>query len=108
MRELSNRVAVIGVGNTAYGAFPELDEYGLAAKAFKSAIAECGIGKNAIDGLAVCRIPYYGRMGEVLGIDPRWTLALPPHGRMSGIGIIEAVMALESGQATHVALLYAN
>ena len=108
MRELSNKVAVIGVGTTRYGAFPELDEYGLAAQAFRNAVADCCIGKDAIDGLVVCRIPFYGRMGEVLGLDPLWTLTLPPHGRMSGIGIIEATMALEAGQATHVALLYAN
>ena len=47
-------------------------------------------------------------MGEVLGIDPRWTMTLPAHGRMSGMGIIEAVLALATGQANYVALLYAN
>ncbi len=105
---LSNRVAVIGVGNTAYGSFPDLDEYGLAAQTFRSAVADCGIDKNAIDGLLVCRIPYYGRMGEVLGLDPRWSLTLPPHGRMSGIGIIEAATVLAAGHVKYVALLYAN
>jgi len=105
---LKDRVAVIGVGNTAYGSFPETDEYGLAAQAFRSAVADCGIDKNEVDGLVVCRIPYYARMGEVLGIDPRWTLTMPPHGRMSGMSIIEAVLALCSGQAKYVALMYAN
>jgi acetyl-CoA acetyltransferase len=105
---LSNRVAVIGVGNTAYGSFPDTDEYGLAAQAFRAAIADCGIDKDEVDGLVVCRIPYYARMGEVLGLDPRWTLTMPPHGRMSGMAIIEATMALASGQAKYVALLYAN
>ena len=87
-------VAVIGVGTTRYGSFPELDEYGLAAWAFREALGECGVEKKLIDGLLVCRIPYYARMGEVLGLDPRWTLTLPAHGRMSGIGIIEAATAL--------------
>jgi acetyl-CoA acetyltransferase len=108
MQELKNKVSVIGVGNTRYGAFPELDEYGLAARAFRDAVADCGIRKEEIDGLVVCRIPYYARMGEVLGIDPRWTLTLPPHGRMSGIGIIEAATALAAGHCKHVALMYAN
>ena len=105
---LANTAAVIGVGNTPYGNFPELDEYGLAARAFRNAIADCGIDKSQVDGLVVCRIPYYARMGEVLGIDPKWSITLPPHGRMSGIGIIEAVLALATGQATTVALLYSN
>ncbi len=71
-RSLSNRAAVIGVGNTAYGNFPETDEYGLAAQAFRQALDDCGLKKEAIDGLVTCRIPYSARMGEVLGIDPAW------------------------------------
>jgi acetyl-CoA acetyltransferase len=108
LAQLKNQIAVIGVGNTRYGSFPETDEYGLAAEAFRNAVADSGIDKNKVDGLLVCRIPYYARMGEVLGLDPRWTLTLPPHGRMSGMGIIEAATALAAGHATHVALLYAN
>jgi acetyl-CoA acetyltransferase len=106
--QLRNRAAVVGVGTTAYGSFPETDEYGLAAEAFRAAVADSGINKNDIDGLLVCRIPSYFRMGEVLGLDPRWTLSMPPHGRMSGMGIIEAALALATGQAKYVALLYAN
>lgn len=106
--QISNKVAVAGVGTTAYGNFPETDEYGLAAEAFGMALADCGLDKNAVDGLLTCRIPSYFRMGEVLGLDPRWTLTLPGHGRMSGIGIVEAALALATGQANCVALLYAN
>ncbi|HTZ76523.1 MAG TPA: thiolase family protein [Stellaceae bacterium] len=107
-KSLSNRAAVIAVGNTAYGSFPETDEYGLAARAFKAALEDGGIDKSEVDGLVVCRIPYYARMGEVLGIDPGWSLTLPPHGRMSGIGLIEAAIAVATGQAKMVALLYSN
>src|ERR1700735_5005855 len=99
---LRNRVAVVGVGTTAYGSFPESDEYGLAADAFRAALDDCGLSKTDIDGLLGGRIPSYFRMGEVLGLDPRWTLSLPPHGRMSGIGIIEAALALATGQAKYV------
>ena len=106
--QIADKAALVGVGTTAYGSFPETDEYGLAAEAFSAAIADCGLDKNEIDGLLVCRIPSYFRMGEVLGLDPRWTLSLPPHGRMSGIGIIEAATALATGQANYVALLYSN
>lgn len=105
---LRNKVAVVGVGTTAYGSFPDTDEYGLAAQAFRNAIADCGLDKDQIDGLVTCRIPSYYRMGEVLGLDPRWTITLPGHGRMSGIGLIEATLGLASGQANYVALLYAN
>ena len=105
---LRNRTAVIGVGNTTYGNFLLEDEYSLAAQAFRAAIEDCGINKNEIDGLVTCRIPYYARMGEVLGLNPRWTMTLPAHGRMSAMGIIEATLSLITGQAKYVALLYAN
>lgn len=108
MDDISDRTAVVGVGNTAYGSFPHLDEYALGADAFRRALEDCGLDKGGIDGLLVCRVPSYARMGEVLGIDPRWTLTMPPHGRMSGMGIIEAALALVTGQANAVALIYAN
>lgn len=106
--QLSDRVAVVGVATTAYGNFPDTDEYGLAAQAFRGALDDCGLDKGSIDGLLTCRIPSYSRMGEVLGLDPRWTVTMPAHGRMSGMGIIEATTALATGQANYVALLYAN
>ncbi|HEY4172926.1 MAG TPA: thiolase family protein, partial [Rhodopila sp.] len=108
LNELKDKIAVIGVGNTKYGNFPEIDDYGLAANAFRNAVNDCGIDKNQIDGLLVSRIPYYARMGEVLGINPRWTITLPGHGRMSGMGIIEAASAIATGQCDYAALLYAN
>src|ERR1700754_2099384 len=108
MRAMKDRIAVVGVGTTPSGRFPLLDEDGLGAWAFRNAIEDCGLDKNAIDGLGVCRVPSYSRMGEVLGIDPRRTLTLPAPGRMSGISIIEAMAALHSGLTDHVALIYAN
>ncbi len=108
MTALKNKVAIVGVGTTAYGSFPETSDYGLAAQAFRNALDDCGLDKSQIDGLVCCRLPYYARMGAILGIDPKWTVQMPPHGRMSGMSIIEAMMALECGAATHVALLYAN
>jgi acetyl-CoA acetyltransferase len=107
-KDLKNQIAVIGVGNTRYGNFPHTDDYGLAAEAFRNAVQDCGIDKNTIDGLCVSRIPYYARMGEVLGINPRWTIPLPAHGRMSGMGIIEACAAIAAGLCHTVALIYAN
>ncbi|BBK44373.1 hypothetical protein STVA_43930 [Allostella vacuolata] len=107
-QDLKNMVAVVGVGTTRYGSFPETDEYGLGAEAFGKAIADCGLDKSQIDGLLVNRIPSYARMGEVLGIDPRWTITLPAHGRMSGMAIIEATAALATGRAKYAALIYAN
>ena len=105
---MKNKVAVAGVGHTAFGNFPDRDEYSLAAEAFSRALEDSGLTKDAVDGLAVCRIPDYMRMGETLGLNPKWTMMFPPHGRMSGMGILEAASAIATKQATTIALLYAN
>lgn len=106
--DLRDKVAVVGVGNTAYGNFPETDDYNLGAQAFKRAIDDSGLDKNDIDGLLVCRVPFYARMAEIIGINPRWTITLPGHGRMAGVSIIEAAIALATGRAKYVALIYTN
>lgn len=108
MDKLKNRIAVVGVGNTAYGNFPGQSDYGLAAAAFKTALEDSGLKKSQIDGLLCCRVPFYARMGEVLGLDPRWTVQMPGHGRMSGMAIVEAMLALDSGAADYAALIYSN
>src|SRR5690348_7472087 len=108
LKALRNKVAVVGVGNTAYGNFPEIDEYGLGARAFRRALEDCGLEKDKIDGMLVCRIPSYVRMGEVLGLNPRWTQQMPGHGRMSGMAIVEAALTLASGAAEYIALIYGN
>ena len=108
MDTLKNKIAIVGVGTTEYGNFPQFSDYALGAKAFKAAVEDCGIDKNQVDGLVCCRVPFYARMGEVLGLNPRWTLQMPPHGRMSGMAIIEAMLAIETGAADYVALIYTN
>ncbi|WP_299821920.1 thiolase family protein [uncultured Jannaschia sp.] len=107
-KSISGKYAVVGVGQSAYGKFPEKDDFHLAADAFADALDDCGLEKDKIDGLAVCRLPHYGRMAEILGIQPRWTLQVPPHGRMSGVSIVEALAALDAGYTDYVVLLYAN
>ncbi|KMK65104.1 thiolase family protein [Puniceibacterium sp. IMCC21224] len=104
----SGRFAIAGVGTTAYGNFPDKDDYTLAAEAFQDALEDCGLDKSQADGLLVSRLPHYARMSEIIGIEPRWTLQLPAHGRMSGIGIIEAMAAIDAGYCDYAVLLYAN
>jgi len=47
-------------------------------------------------------------MGEILGLNPRWTVSLPGHGRMAAMAIIEAAAALEAGLCDYAALIYTN
>ncbi len=53
---LRNKTAVVGVATTRYGSFPDTDEYGLAAQAFRGALEDSGLTRDDVDGLVVCRI----------------------------------------------------
>ncbi len=80
MSSLRNKIAIVGVGATEQGKLPGSTPVSLATEAFKRAIADAGLRKEQIDGLLT--MPgttspeaslNYLRMGETLGIDPRYT-----------------------------------
>lgn len=103
--------AVVGIGQTDWvgdyrrvraGEKPD-DSYGYAAAAFRVALADAGIGKDEVDGLIVGPTTAYERMGEILGIDPRWG------GQADAVqAVVQAVMAVRCGMAEVVALVYGN
>jgi acetyl-CoA acetyltransferase len=107
-KELRNRVAVVGVGNTPFGRLPGHSAYDLGVWAFKEALADAGLRPADIDGLIVNRIPDYQRFGETVGIDPGFAAITPGQGRMSGASIETAVAAIHAGLCTTVALVYGN
>ncbi len=103
--------AVAGVGHTDWvedyrrvrnGEKP-FDSYGYATLAFKRALDDAGLRREDIDGLIVGPTTAYERMGEVLNIDPRWG------GQADAVqAVFQAVMAIKSGLAEVVALVYGN
>jgi len=106
--KLSRRYAVVGAGNTRYGKLPEYDAYDLGIWALNEALADAGLTVGDIDGLIVNRIPDYQRLGEIVGLDPRYATITPGQGRFSGNCIETAVAVLEAGLASVVALVYGN
>ena len=103
--------AVVGVGHTDWsqdykrvrnGEKP-YDSYGYATLAFNRALVDAGLSRDDIDGLIVGPTTAYERMGEILNIDPRWG------GQADAIqAVLQAVMAIKSGMAEVVALVYGN
>jgi acetyl-CoA acetyltransferase len=106
--DLRDKIAVVGIGTTAFGNFPEYDDIDQGVKAATLAIQDCGIDKDKIDGLIVHRLTSFVRMGEVLGLNPRHVGMFVRSGRFCGIAIQNAVAALLSGQADYVLTVYAN
>ena len=105
---IRSSAAVAGVGMTRFGHLPGQSTYDLGVMALREALADCGLAKADLDGLIVCRIPDYQRFGEMIGIDPRYVAITPGQGRMSGASIQMAVMAIASGLAHTIALVYGN
>ena len=112
MREMRGKVAVVGVGETDYGddyraarakteGRQRLDSYGLAVKAFHRALADSGLEKEDVDGLAVGSFTIHERVAELLGISPIYS----DSGMLWDI-LPAAVQAIHSGRCNTVALVY--
>ena len=115
MNSLRNKAAIVGVGATAQGKLPGSTPVSLASDAFKRALDDAGLRKDQIDGLLT--MPgttspegslNFLRMGETLGIDPRYTGSMTMGGGTCGALIQNAVMAIESGLAETVACVFAD
>ena len=101
--------AVVGVGHTDWaddwvrtrrGEKPT-NSFGYGVKAFKRALADAGLRRDDIDGLIAG--PHTGceRMSEVLGINPKWN-----DNGDAAISVIKACMAIQSGLASVVAVVF--
>ena len=110
-KRLSGVASVMGIGHTDWvsdhakvraGEKPH-DSYGYAAQAFLAALQDSGIDRSEIDGLIVGPTTAYERVGEVLGLDVRWGAQAD-----AMTAVIEATMAIASGMAEVVALVYGN
>jgi len=112
MAQLSGIASVVGVGETDYAIDyaaarekkpPTRDSYGYAALAFKRALHDCSINKYDIDGLIVGPTLAAERTGEMLGLNVRWM------GQGDAVNsLMSAAMAIHSGAASCIALVYGN
>ncbi len=108
---LHRTAAVVGIGHTDWpgdyrrvraGEKPS-DSYGYAAAALRCALDDAGLDRADIDGLIVGPNTAYERMGEVLGIDARWGDQAD-----AVTAVVKACMAVQTGMAEVVALVYGN
>jgi acetyl-CoA acetyltransferase len=108
---LRNIASVVGVGQTDWrgdwtrsrsGEKPD-DSVGYAATAFRDALGDAGLHRDDIDGLIVGPTTAYERMGEVLGLEPRWGMQADAVN-----AVVQACMAIRAGLAEVVALVYGN
>jgi acetyl-CoA acetyltransferase len=113
---LRNKVAVVGIGSVNFGEmYRDRDEFrtaeSLGARAFKAALDDAGLQKDAIDGLCIHRVPSYQYFSAALGMKPgqlRHISHYAASGRFSGIALQDAAMSIASGMAETVVCVYGN
>lgn len=104
---MRDKTAVVGIGQSEYGRFLPDSQLKLGAKALKAALADAGLQREDVDGMAVhLGWPLgvdYDRAAEAYGLDLRWVTQSWLHGRFVTSMIQQAAMAVACGLANVVA-----
>lgn len=112
---LRDRCAIVGVGASAQGKVPGSTAISLAVDAFRHALDDSGLRKEQIDGLLTLPgqtsaegAQNYIRLGETLGIDPRFTATMSMGGATPAAQVQLAALAVNAGMASHVAVVFGD
>jgi acetyl-CoA acetyltransferase len=116
MDGLRDKVAVVGIGSSNFGDMyrarrePRTAE-GLGAAALAEALADAGLEKDELGGLAIMRIASYQEFATLIGMKPGqlgYINRFEQAGRFCAVTLQAAAMAIATGQAQTVACVYGN
>src|SRR5271166_429791 len=109
--DLNGQVAIVGIGQSEFGRFLPISQLGLGAKALRAALADAGIERRDIDGLARhMGWPLgadYDRMADVYGLEVDHVHQSWTHGRFVTSALQHAAMAVACGMAKMIACVTA-
>jgi acetyl-CoA acetyltransferase len=109
--DLNGQVAIVGIGHSEFGRYVPISQLGLGAKALRAALADAGIERRDIDGLALhMGSPLgadYDRMADVYGLEVDYVHQSWTHGRFVTSALQHAAMAVACGMAKMVACITA-
>ncbi|MCC6250364.1 MAG: thiolase family protein [Rubrivivax sp.] len=113
-----NRVAIAGIGHTAFGRLEGSSALGLEAQAARLAIDDAGFAPRDVDGLVTDPgaaqgvlqgiEPHYLRLGRALGLDPDFAGTEILGGASSAGSIQRAAMAIEAGLCSVCLCVYGD
>jgi acetyl-CoA acetyltransferase len=110
----SDQFAIVGLGVTAQGVTPGLRGIDLRVQALQAACVDAGIrpidvdGYVYQDGIADAGYGHGGDALKMLGVTPNFVWAIEGGGSTAVAGVLAACAAIESGQASVVAVSYAD
>jgi acetyl-CoA acetyltransferase len=111
---LRDRCAIAGIGLSRFGRLPGTSTMGFTLEAAKRAIEDCGVERDAIDGVLVLMPAIMGeahgwasRVAAFLGITPAFCATMDMGGA-TAIGMMQtAAMAIEAGVCSTVLCAFA-
>src|SRR3989442_6948373 len=111
---LRDRYAIAGIGLSRFGKLPGTSTMGFTLEAARRAIEDCGVARDAIDGVLALMPAVMGeqhgwasRVAAFLGLTPSFCSTMDMGGA-TAIGMIQtAVMAIEAGLCPTVACSFA-
>src|SRR3954452_8894519 len=109
--DIRDKAAIVGFGLSPFGRNLPQSQLGLAAIAFKSALADAGLTRADVDGLSIhLGWPLgvdYDRVAEAFGLDIRYVNQTWLHGRFVTQALQSAALAVATGMAEVVACVTA-
>lgn len=104
---MRDQAAIVGIGTSEYGKRLEGSKLQLTATALRTALADAGLERSDIDGLAInFGWPLgldYDQVAEAFGLDIRYVAQTWTHGRFITMCLQNAAMAVATGMADVVA-----
>lgn len=109
---LSAAAAIVGVGTSAFGRFPDRSSTDLAAESLRAALADAGLDRADVDGL-VTNMGYpagvdYDQFCALTGLRTELNLQMWTHGRWLGTAVEQAAAAVAAGLCRCVAIVCAS
>ncbi|MEU7583831.1 acetyl-CoA acetyltransferase [Streptomyces sp. NPDC041068] len=104
------KVAVVGVALSDCGRVDEATPYALHAQAARRALADSGLGRDVIDGIASAGLGTLApvEVAEYLGLAPRWADSTSVGGSTWEVMAAHAADAIAAGRANAVLLVYGS
>ncbi|MFE0103372.1 acetyl-CoA acetyltransferase [Streptomyces sp. NPDC059009] len=104
------KVAVAGIALSDCGRVDEATPYALHAQAARRALADSGLGREVIDGIASAGLGTLApvEVAEYLGLKPRWVDSTSVGGSTWEVMAAHAADAIAAGRANAVLLVYGS
>ncbi|HUA51954.1 MAG TPA: hypothetical protein VMB81_07305 [Candidatus Sulfotelmatobacter sp.] len=111
MLDIRNQAAIVGIGVSEFGRNLPQSQLTLGAVAFKAALEDAGLARDAVDGLSIhLGWPLgvdYDRVAEAFGLNVRYVNQAWLHGRFVTQSLQHAALAVAAGMADVVACVTA-